>query len=141
MTAAVTLYRPVGLTELALIEDSGMRRFPPRMPEQPVFYPVLGREYAAEIAENWNTREPYYFGAVTTFHIDGDYASRFEPQTVGADHHQEFWVPADELPEFNAHIIGPIGVTDVFYGKQYSGPRFTAEEAGHPSTRRNGELP
>lgn len=35
------LWRPVGLAEMGLVFDSGMRRFPPRLPEQPIFYPVL----------------------------------------------------------------------------------------------------
>jgi ADP-ribosylglycohydrolase len=37
----VTLYRPVGPKELGLIRASGWRAFPPRLPEQPIFYPVL----------------------------------------------------------------------------------------------------
>lgn len=32
------LYRPVGQKELALIRDSGWRAFPPRLPEQLIFY-------------------------------------------------------------------------------------------------------
>ncbi|MDJ0699325.1 MAG: hypothetical protein QNJ07_05670 [Woeseiaceae bacterium] len=36
-----TLYRPVGPAELDLIRDSGWQEFPPRLPEQPIFYPVL----------------------------------------------------------------------------------------------------
>ena len=35
------LYRPVGPKELELIVASGYREFPPRLPEQPIFYPVL----------------------------------------------------------------------------------------------------
>jgi len=35
-----TLFRPVGLHELALIWDKGMREYPPRLPHQPIFYPV-----------------------------------------------------------------------------------------------------
>ncbi|MDQ3711150.1 MAG: hypothetical protein M3388_02900 [Acidobacteriota bacterium] len=35
------LYRPVGLKELELIYDSGFSEFPPRLPHQPFFYPVL----------------------------------------------------------------------------------------------------
>jgi len=42
----VVLFRPTGETELALIRDSGWRAFPPRLPEQPIFYPVLDEEYA-----------------------------------------------------------------------------------------------
>lgn len=37
------LYRPVGVAELRLIARSGFREFPPRLPEQPIFYPVLTR--------------------------------------------------------------------------------------------------
>lgn len=39
------LYRPVGIEELALVFDSGMRAFPPRLPEQPIFYPVTNFGY------------------------------------------------------------------------------------------------
>lgn len=35
------LYRPVGAKELDLIAASGYREFPPRLPEQPIFYPVI----------------------------------------------------------------------------------------------------
>lgn len=56
--ATVTLYRPVGPAELALIEASGWRRFPPRLPGQPIFYPVLNEAYAVQIARGWNLREP-----------------------------------------------------------------------------------
>ena len=45
-----TLYRPVGLRELQLILDAEARAFPPRLAAQPIFYPVLNREYAEEIA-------------------------------------------------------------------------------------------
>ncbi len=50
----VTLWRPVGPKELKLIEASGMREFPPRLPEQPIFYPVLSEAYAVQIARDWN---------------------------------------------------------------------------------------
>jgi hypothetical protein len=57
-SAPVTpLYRPVGEMELTLIRDSGFRAFPPRLPEQPIFYPVLEESYAIQIARNWNTRD------------------------------------------------------------------------------------
>jgi hypothetical protein len=46
------LYRPVGPKELKLIESSDYREFPPRLPEQPIFYPVLNEEYAAAIARD-----------------------------------------------------------------------------------------
>jgi hypothetical protein len=56
----VTLFRPVGPKKLALIAASGYRAFPPRLPEQPIFYPVLTEEYAAKIARDWNAKDPGY---------------------------------------------------------------------------------
>jgi len=50
--STITLYRPVGPKELALIEESGWREFPLRLPEQPIFYPVLNEEYATQIARD-----------------------------------------------------------------------------------------
>jgi hypothetical protein len=58
MIKNVTLYRPTGADELALIIDGGMKRFPPRLFWQPIFYPVLNFQYAAEIAEQWNMGDP-----------------------------------------------------------------------------------
>ena len=52
--AAVSLWRPVGPKEVDLIRQSGMRAFPPRLPEQPIFYPVLSEAYAVKIARDWN---------------------------------------------------------------------------------------
>ena len=51
-----TLFRPVGPKELALIAASGYRQFPPRLPEQPIFYPVLNEEYTRQIARDWNVK-------------------------------------------------------------------------------------
>jgi len=52
----LTLYRPVGPKELAPIEASGWKEFPPRLPGQPIFYPVTNEEYATQIARDWNVR-------------------------------------------------------------------------------------
>jgi hypothetical protein len=123
-----TLFRPVGLEELELIRASGMRRFPPRLPEQPVFYPVLNREYARQIAEQWNTKDfsgrAMRAGFVTEFDVRADYLMQFEEHTVGSSIHRELWVPAEELDNFNSQILGLIRVTDAFYGTEYEGPRY-----------------
>jgi hypothetical protein len=50
-----TLYRPVGRQEYDLIAAADFRRFPPRLPAQPFFYPVTNAEYATQIARDWNT--------------------------------------------------------------------------------------
>jgi hypothetical protein len=109
----VTLYRPVGPKELALIEANGWREFPPRLPEQPIFYPVLNEEYAIQIARDWNVKASGA-GYVTRFDVDADFVKRYEPQIVGAAMLRELWIPAEELAEFNRHIIGKILVTRTF---------------------------
>ena len=105
------LYRPVGTKELELIEKSGNTKFPPRLPEQPIFYPVLNETYATEIAAGWNVKyNDDHKGYVTRFEIDDQYGSQFEIHTVGDTYHQELWIPAGELPTFNQHIVGKIQV-------------------------------
>jgi hypothetical protein len=51
------LYRPVGQRQYELVEAMGFRRFLPRLPEQPFFYPVANEEYATQIAREWNGRD------------------------------------------------------------------------------------
>lgn len=108
-----TLYRPVGPKELALIQASGMKAFPPRLPDQPIFYPVLNEEYATQIARDWNVRDSGS-GFVTRCAVRADYLARFKVETVGSRVHQELWVPAEELEEFNRNIIGDIEVIASF---------------------------
>ena len=115
------LYRPVGLKELELIAQSGYTAFPPRLPEQPIFYPVLNFDYAAQIAREWNTQRPPYAGFVTRFEVEQSYVEQFAVQTVGGRIHQELWVPAEQLDEFNRHIISPITVEATYYGPQFQG--------------------
>ena len=97
------LYRPVGQAELDLIARTNYKEYPPRLPEQPIFYPVLNEKYAREIAEKWNKKsaDSGYAGYVTTFEIENTYISQFDIQTVGASYHQEFWIPAEDLAELD----------------------------------------
>lgn len=108
------LYRPVGQAEYELIARTDFTRFPPRLPEQPIFYPVLNRQYAHEIAEKWNKRyaDSGYRGYVTQFEVEDAFAARYPVQTVGAGYHQELWVPAEELEEFNRHIVSKIEIIE-----------------------------
>jgi hypothetical protein len=102
----------VGQKELDLIVQNGHKAFPPRLPEQPIFYPVLNYEYAEQIAREWNTRDEHsgFVGYVVEFDVDSDYLSCFEIRKVGGAHHLEYWIPAEELEEFNRHIQGDIRV-------------------------------
>ena len=102
----MVLYRPVGEKEWKLIHDSGCKSFPPRLPEQPIFYPVLDYDYACQIARDWNSKDPRngLVGYVTQFSIDGRFARRYPVHTVGAANYRELWVAAAELEEFNNRI-------------------------------------
>jgi len=115
------LFRPVGLLELELIARSGFTEFPPRLPEQPFFYPVLTEAYAHAIARDWNTGDEAsgYSGFATRFEIDDAFAAQYPARTVGSSEYRELWVPASELPEFNRHIVGKI--TSI---AAYTGPKF-----------------
>ncbi|HWB03547.1 MAG TPA: hypothetical protein VG796_11025 [Verrucomicrobiales bacterium] len=108
------LYRPVGPEELALIRQSRFTAFPPRLPEQPIFYPVLNEAYAVQIARDWNVPASGS-GYVTRFAVKTDFLSRYETRTVGSSLHQELWIPAEDLADMNASIIGPIEVIQEFH--------------------------
>ena len=106
-----TLYRPVGPKELALIEQSGWTKFPPRLPEQSIFYPVMNEEYAIKIARDWNVAAS---GFVTKFAVKTEYLKKFKVENVGGQIYNELWVPAEELEEFNNNIVGQIELTKEF---------------------------
>ena len=114
MDALTTLFRPVGSKELALIEQSGFTAFPPRLPEQPIFYPVTNEKYAAQIARDWNTKFDDRIGYVTRFRLPSDYLAQFEKKIVGGAEHEELWVPTEQLDEFNSMIVGKIEVVGKF---------------------------
>ena len=109
----ITLWRPVGPEELRLIEESGMRSFPPRLPEQPIFYPVTTEEYAVKIARDWNVPASGA-GFVTRFRVRRDFLDRYPVQEAGGKAHREYWIPAEELHAFNAAIVGKIEVVAQF---------------------------
>lgn len=102
-----TLFRPVGPKELELIQASGSRAFPPRLADQPIFYPVLNEEYATQIARDWNVKASGS-GHVMRFQIRERFLARYSIHTVGSSAHQEYWIPAEELGAFNENIAGKI---------------------------------
>jgi hypothetical protein len=109
----VTLWRPVGPAELELIRASGMRAFPPRLPEQPIFYPVLTEDYAIKIARDWNVPASGA-GFVTRFRVLRRFLDCYEVQEAGGQRHREYWIPSEDLDSFNAAIVGEIEVTAAF---------------------------
>lgn len=110
----VTLWRPTGPKELALVEATGWRAWPPRLPDQPIFYPVLNEDYATRIARDWNVKASGV-GYVTRFEVDSDYLDRYDIQQAGGKTILEYWIPADDLDEFNNHIVGLIEVVAEFH--------------------------
>ena len=105
----IVLFRPVGTAELALIEAANWRAFPPRLPDQPIFYPVMNFDYAEQIARDWNSKhEPSGVGHVLRFDLPENVTARWPVQVAGGRVHEELWVPAEELDAFNAMIVGPI---------------------------------
>ena len=109
----VTLYRPVGPKELDLIVKSEWREFPPRLPDQPIFYPVTNEAYATQIARDWNVKASGA-GFVTRFNVDAYDLSRYRVEKVGGAIHTEYWIPAEDLSEFNRNIHGIIEVIAEF---------------------------
>jgi O-acetyl-ADP-ribose deacetylase (regulator of RNase III) len=119
----VLLFRPVGPAEFELLRAAGWKRWPPRLPEQPIFYPVTNFRYAAEIASKWNV-EDSGAGYVTRFRVRASFMRRYQVQVVGGERHSEWWVPAEELEELNANIVGLIEVI-----ARYGGPSSSRDEA------------
>lgn len=115
MTNLTTLYRPTGPEELELVRQGGFTKWPPRLPEQPIFYPVTNEQYAIEIARDWNVKASGS-GFVTRFQVKTEFMSKFPVQQVGAAHHTEWWVPAEELEALNENIVGKIEVIVEFKG-------------------------
>ena len=135
-----TLFRPVGPKELELIRASGNRAFPPRLAEQPIFYPVLNEQYAAQIARDWNVRDSGA-GYVTQFRVRKDFIAKYPIQTVGGSVHQELWIPAEDLAAFNENIIGEIEVVAEFHpGNRLNadGPTASTSRGAHPEAARGG---
>jgi hypothetical protein len=115
------IYRPIGHKELELICQAGLRAFPPRLPEQPIFYPVLNARYAREIAEGWNAKSDTYAGYITRFNIDDGYSQKFQRQIVGGKQHEELWIPAEELAELNSNVISHIDIIAAYFGDAFIG--------------------
>ena len=117
MSETIILYRPTGAKELALIEANGFTGFPPRLPEQPIFYPVTNENYAAQIARDWNAKHNAdKVGYVTRFEVREEFLDNYETKIGGGRTHEEYWIPAEDLEEFNRNIVGNIEVIAEFRG-------------------------
>ena len=109
----ITLYRPIGPQELELVKQSGYTRWPARLPEQPIFYPVTNEAYAKQIAIQWNIKDSG-IGYVTRFQVKKAFMDKYPIQKVGGAIHTEWWIPAEDLDELNTNIVGLIEVIGVY---------------------------
>ncbi|TXH67393.1 MAG: hypothetical protein E6Q83_17685 [Thiothrix sp.] len=114
MIETITLYRPTGPKELELVRASGFKCWPPRLPEQPIFYPVTNEQYAIQIASQWNVKFSGV-GYVTRFQVRSTFMSRYEIQKVGGAEHTEWWIPAEDLAELNENIVGNIEIIGEYH--------------------------
>jgi hypothetical protein len=124
----VTLWRPAGQEEIDLVAASSWRAWPPRLPEQPIFYPVLNRWYATKITREWNVPHGGV-GYVTRFDVRKDYLDRFPVQQAGGRDVLEYWIAAQDLDEFNANITGAIREEALYLGP-VPDEEFTQVEGG-----------
>jgi hypothetical protein len=106
-TEIIVLWRPTSPEELAQVEASGWREWPPRLPERPIFYPVLTQEYATKIARDWNVAA-FGSGYVTRFAVRKSFLDNYQVHQVGGQSVLEYWIPAEDLPSLNASIVGQI---------------------------------
>lgn len=105
---------------------AGWRAWPPRLPDQPIFYPVLNRWYATKIAREWNV-PARGVGYVTRFDVQRSYLDHYEVQQAGGRDVLEYWIPAEELDDLNAHIVGTI-ITEAEYRAPVDDEEFTDAE-------------
>jgi len=113
----VTLWRPTGPAELALVAAADWRAWPPRLPDQPIFYPVLNEDYATRIARDWNVKASGA-GYVTRFEVRKSFLDRYSVQQAGGQTILEYWIPAEDLEELNANIVGQIEVVSEFHADE-----------------------
>ena len=83
-----TLYRPVNQAELDLIQNSNWEKFPARLPEQPIFYPVTNEAYAVQITTEWNV-PAYGVGYVVEFDLPTKWLAKYNVENVGGEIHNE----------------------------------------------------
>ncbi|QJU53960.1 hypothetical protein SCB71_12255 [Herbiconiux sp. KACC 21604] len=109
----VWLWRPTGPEELELVRATGWKRWPPRLPDQPIFYPVLNQDYAERIAREWNVPASGV-GYVTRFAVRRAFLDDYDVHQVGGQTILEYWIPAEDLERLNDNIVGLIEEVDKF---------------------------
>lgn len=105
--APVQLWRPIGPEELGLIQESGWREWPPRPADQPTFTAVLGRDDAHALAQQGSGPDPGT-GWVTQCEVEAGFMSRYAVTQVGGRRIRGYRIPAVDLADLNANLVGRI---------------------------------
>lgn len=121
----LTLWRPTGQAELDLVAASGWRAWP-RLPEQPFFYLGLNRWHATKGARERSVPSEGV-GYVTRFVVQRAHMHRYRVHRTGGHQELEYQIPAEELADLNAHIIGAI-TEEADYRGPVSDQEFTDAE-------------
>ena len=74
---------------------------------------MLSEDYAVKIARDWNVPASGA-GYVTRFRVRAQFADRYPVQQAGGQTILELWIPAEDLDELNANIVGCIEVVHEF---------------------------
>lgn len=78
---------------------------------------MLNESYARQIARDWNAKHSVErVGYVTRFSVRSEFLERYEVQVVGGREHREYWIPAEQLEEFNKNIVGEIDIIAEYRG-------------------------
>ena len=109
----ILLYRPTGPSEFELLKENNYSCWPPRLPDQPIFYPVVYQAYAEEISKRWNVPSKGV-AYVTRFRVKKEFMDNYELHQVGTKLHIEYWIPVEDLEELNRNIVGKIEVIGEF---------------------------
>ncbi len=110
----LAVFRPTGPAELELIKRSDFKRWPARLPEQPIFYAVTNEAYARQIATRWNVPASGV-GYVIRCEVRKSFMDRYQVHRVGGAEHTEWWIPAEDLDQLNDNIVGLIEVIGEYH--------------------------
>ncbi|MFG1890566.1 ADP-ribosylation/crystallin J1 [Micromonospora sp. NPDC049051] len=106
------LWHSMGQQECDLVRETGWRRWPPPPPDRLYFFPILREDFAIRAAREWNLVGSVRY--VARFHVETGFLARYTTRSFGGSAAPMLWVPAEEIDELNAHIVGPIEVTHEF---------------------------
>ena len=108
------LFRPVGEKELALIVGRLSRLSTPPARAADFLSRHERRLRGSDRARLEHSRRRDRLRE--RFRVRSAFLRRYSRHTVGASTHGEYWIPAEELPDFNAALVGPIEVIAELHG-------------------------